>query len=341
MANGGHFDGCVGAIAAVELAQVLAEAEYANRHPVVVAIWAAEEMGIVGSRAFVGQLDDDDLALPAPGLASVHRAADDRGRPATPEGTVADGLRRIGGAPDRLGRARHGPGSLLAYVELHVEQGGVLDESGVQIGVVEGIVGVQQYDVTFEGEANHAGTTPMDRRRDPMLAAARLALAVNRIVRTEAGRQVGTVGRISAHPGAPNVIPGSVTMSVELRDLSSEKLNRFWGLVEREARTIASSEGVSVRFVPGASGRPALTDSRIRGLIEASATRLGFSTATLPSGAGHDAQALASICPMGMIFVPSVGGISHSPNELTDPTDIEHGAQVLLDTVVATDRGWP
>src|SRR5262249_13667995 len=154
---------------------------------------------------------------------------------------TADNIRRIGGDPVRLAEARHEKGSVAAYLELHIEQGGTLDAAGMPIGVVDGIVGIHHYEVTVRGFANHAGTTPMDRRRNALLAASGIVLAVDRIVRSVPGRQVGTVGRLVVRPGAPNVIPGEVSFTVELRDLETAKIESLWSQIESEARGIAVS----------------------------------------------------------------------------------------------------
>jgi N-carbamoyl-L-amino-acid hydrolase len=319
--EGGNYDGDVGSLSAIEVAQTLREKGYVPRHPLVVAIWCDEESGLTGSAGFVGN-------LPRERLASLG-----------PDGTtLADRIRRIGGDPDRLDEARHAKGSLAGYLELHIEQGGTLDEAGVPIGIVLGIVGIHEHEVTFTGLANHAGTTPMDRRHNALLAASELVLAADRIVRSVPGRQVGTVGRLSVRPGAPNVIPGEVKMSVELRDLDMEKIESLWKAIQAEAEAIAARREVSVSFATQPLAVAALTDPHFREVIAESAASLGLPTRSLPSGAGHDAQELARIAPMGMIFVPSVGGISHSPKELTRPEDVTNGANVLLQALLRLDR---
>ena len=214
------------------------------------------------------------------------------------------------------------------------------DTDGIDIGIVEGIVGIRWWDVTLEGVANHAGTTPMGRRHDALLAAARLVTAVNEVVTGVPGRQVGTVGRIAAEPGAPNVIPGRVVMSLEIRDLSMEKIDSLYEGIVEKARSIEAESGVRITFTPlDVTATAAPTDERIRSLVEESAKGLGLSHVRMPSGAGHDAQEIARIAPVGMIFVPSVDGISHSPKEYTRPEDVANGANVLLHTILRLDRG--
>ena len=320
--EGGNYDGDVGSLGAIEVAHTLTENRVVTRSPLEVVVFSNEEGGLVGSKAMIGELGSAELEV-------TSRSGK----------TIRDGIRYLGGDPERLASARRPRGAVAAYLELHIEQGGTLDEAGVDIGVVEGIVGIRDYEVTFEGFANHAGTTPMDRRRDALMAGSQLVLAVNRVVTSVPGRQVGTVGRIQAFPGAPNVVPGRVVMTVEIRDLSAEKIDMLARQVISEGERIATATGTSVTFHLFSENVPALTDPRVQGLIARAADGLGLSHRPLPSGAGHDAQDLARIAPAGMIFVPSVAGISHSPRELSRPRDIANGANVLLQTLLAIDAG--
>jgi len=321
--GGGNYDGDVGVIGAIEVAQILHERGIAMRHPLEVVSFTDEEGGLVGSRAMVGKLT-------AAALGVVSNSGM----------TVRDGIRHVGGDPDRLDDAIRRPGDIEAFVELHIEQGAILDEAGVDIGVVEGIVGIRQWDVTIEGFANHAGTTPMDKRRDAMVTAAEVTLAINRIASELPGRQVATVGRIEALPGAPNVIPGRVIMTLEIRDLDAGKIQQVFDLIAAEAGNIGERRGMPVRFEErDVASPPAPTDESVRRIIAAAAEASGLSSRLMPSGAGHDAQDLATIAPTGMIFVPSRDGISHSPKEFTSPADMASGATVLLQTVIAIDGG--
>lgn len=321
--NGGYYDGNVGSLGAIEVAQVLFENKVSTRHPLEVVIFANEEGGLIGSRGMIGELHE-------PALNVVTHSGK----------TVREGIRFIGGDTEKLHEAARKKGDIKAFLELHIEQGGILDERKINIGVVEGIVGINWWNVTVEGFANHAGTTPMNKRNDALLAAARFIVAVNNVVTSIPGRKVGTVGRISAEPGAPNVIPGNVTMSLELRDLSAEKILELFKKIQDEARVISLESGVRFSFSPiEPASIPAPTDERMRKLIAESAQELGLTSLLMPSGAGHDAQDMARIAPTGMIFVPSVGGISHSPKEFTKPEDIANGANVLLQTVLKIDQG--
>ena len=320
--GGGNFDGQVGSMGALEVATTLHEAGYENRHPLEVAVFTNEEGGKTGSRALAGEVEPFELDIET---ASGY--------------TIGEGLRRMGGDPERLSEVRREAGSLEAFLELHVEQGAVLHQDGIDIGVVEGIVGIIRWNVTVDGMTNHAGTTPMDRRADAMVGAARLVTSVHQIARSVEGRQVATVGRLRAEPGAPNVIPGRVTMSLEIRDVSMEGIERLFSLIEARAGELEAATGVTFAFERFYTSRAAPTDGRIRDLVERSVTELGLSSRRMPSGAGHDAQSIALLCPVGMIFVPSVDGISHAPEEHTDPGDVVNGANVLLRTLIALDAG--
>jgi beta-ureidopropionase / N-carbamoyl-L-amino-acid hydrolase len=319
--EGGNYDGDVGSLGAIEVAETLAENGVVTRHPLEVIVFQNEEGGLIGSRALTGDLTERELDL-------VSRSGK----------TIRDGIRFIGGDSDRVASVRRKSGDIAAYLELHIEQGGFLDAERIDVGIVEGIVGINWWDVTIEGFANHAGTTPMDRRRDAMLAAARLIDAVNRVVTSVPGRQVGTVGRIQALPGAPNVIPGKVVLSLELRDLDAAKIAMLYERIRAAARQIADASGTTFDFKEINVNVPAPTDPRVRTVIADGARELGLSTKLMPSGAGHDAQDMARLGPVGMIFVPSVGGISHSPREFSRPGDITNGANVLLGAVLGVDR---
>jgi N-carbamoyl-L-amino-acid hydrolase len=321
--GGGNYDGDVGVIGAIEVAQTLKEHGVRLKHPLEVVVFADEEGGTVGSFAMIGQLQPAALDL------MTHSGK-----------TIRDGIRAIGGDPDNIRKAQRMPFELTAYVELHIEQGAILDESDIDIGVVEGIVGIRWWDVTIEGFANHAGTTPMNRRRDALLSASEFALAVNRVATSMPGRQVATVGRIRAEPGAPNVIPGKVVLSLEIRDLDAEKMTRVYEAIHAEADKIAQARQTPFTFTQlKVSSEPAPTDPRLQRIIAKAATSLNLTSKVMPSGAGHDAQEISHIAPTGMIFVPSVGGISHAPKEFTSQQDMANGANVLLQTVLAIDRG--
>jgi N-carbamoyl-L-amino-acid hydrolase len=322
--GGGNFDGDLGSMAALEVVATLREQGLRTRHPLEVVIWAAEESnfgsGLHGSRMAVGQVEPGEWDRVQDGLRK------------------GDALRRIGGDPERIAEARRTAGSFHAYLELHVEQGGTLDRAGIPIGVVEGIVTIDDYDVTLRGFANHAGTTPMDARRDALVAASQLVLAVREIATGEPGRQVGTVGRLAVSPGAPNVVPGEVQLTVEFRDLSEATVTRLGEALKRRAAEIARQTATEIVVRASSRHEGARAHPEVQGAIEAAAARRGLRHTRLPSGAGHDAQMMARLGPMGMIFVPSVGGVSHSPRELTRFEDCARGADVLLGTILELDR---
>jgi N-carbamoyl-L-amino-acid hydrolase len=307
-------------MSAIEVAHTLQDRGITTRHPLQVVIWSNEEGLTLGSRAALGDLRPEELEVSYNGIRR------------------ADGVRKIGGDPARLAEARMAPGSFHCYLELHIEQGGTLDKAGIPIGVVEGIVSIDEYEVEIRGFANHAGTTPMPERRNALLAAAKLIEAVQEVVTREPGRQVGTVGHLEVYPNARNVIPGLVKHAIELRDLSPEKIARLGDEIQKRAQEIAQETDTEISMKLVEHDEPAVATPAIQSQIEAAAASLGLKTMRLPSGAGHDAQVVAKLGPMGMIFVPSVGGISHSPKEFTRWPDCANGANVLLHTVLAMDR---
>lgn len=317
---GGSYDGQVGSMGAIEVAQTIAENNVLLRHPLEVVIFQNEEGGTIGSAALARPLTEKDLSIVT-----------------NSKKTIREGIQFIGGDVNKLAANVRKKGDLAGYVELHIEQGGILHQEKINIGVVEGIVGVNWWEVTIDGFANHAGTTPMNQRKDALLAAAKYIDAVNRIVTSVPGRQVGTVGKIQALPGAFNIVPGKVATSLGLRDLDAAKVQMLYEKIQAEVRQIEAVTGTKFTFQKVTSSLPAPTDARFRRAIDESAKQLGFTTKVLPSGAGHDAQEIAHICPIGMIFIPSRDGISHSPREFSTPEDITNGANVLLHTLLKID----
>lgn len=323
--HGGNFDGDVGSLGALEVIRALNDRKVQTRHPLEVVVWTNEEggrfyAGLFGSSAAAGVMDAD-----------VGQRKDEAGE------KLGDWLARMGGDASRIQQARITPGNVAGYAELHIEQGAVLDEAKIPIGVVQGIVAISSRECTASGFANHAGTTPMNRRRDALAAAAKAALAVREEVRSEPGRQVGTVGRMKIEPGATNVIPGRVKFSVELRDLDAGKINRIGARVLERFEAIGKEENVQITCTPPDVEEPALTSPIFREVIQAASREAGLQTMELPSGAGHDAQNVARFAPVGMIFVPSRGGISHSPTEYSSPEQVANGAEVLYRTILRLD----
>jgi N-carbamoyl-L-amino-acid hydrolase len=323
--HGGNFDGDVGSLGAIEVIRALNEQKVKTRHPLEVVVWTNEEggrfyAGLFGSSAAAGIM-----------AADVGQRKDEAGE------NLSDWLRRMGGDASRIKEAKIAPGSVAGYVELHIEQGAVLDEANIPIGVVQGIVGISSRKCTATGFANHAGTTPMHRRKDALAAAARAVLAVREEVRAEPGRQVGTVGWMKIEPAATNVIPGRVTFPVELRDLDAEKIERMAARILERFAAIGKEENVQISCTAPDLEEPALTAPAFRDAIRASAKEAGLNTMDLPSGAGHDAQNVARFAPVGMIFVPSRAGISHSPLEYSSPEQAANGAEVLYRAILRLD----
>ena len=262
--NGGNFDGDLGSLSAIEVIEALNEARVATRRPLEVVVWSNEEgyafnNGLVGSRAAAGRLDAGELDGVWNGMKK------------------SEAIRRIGGAPERIAEARRASGSFACYLELHIEQGGTLERAGIPIGVVEGIVAIDRYDVEVRGFANHAGTTPMPERQDALLAASYLTIAVNEIVRHDPGRQVGTVGQLDVTPNAPNIVPGLVRLVIELRDLSAAKIAGLGEQIRTRAREIAAQTGTEITLRPAAHHDAALATPEVQKSIEAACAGLGLS----------------------------------------------------------------
>jgi len=322
--NGGNFDGDLGSFSALSAIEALDRAGVRTRHPLEMVVWAHEEgfafgHGLACSSIAAGDFSPSDLEKTWNGM------------------TRADAIRKIGGNPDRIREAVRPKGSHHCYLELHIEQGANLERASTSIGIVEGIVALNGYDVTITGVANHAGTTRIDDRHDAMLAAAHLTVAVRDAVTRTPGRQVGTVGHLEVTPNSPNVIPGLVKMSIDLRDLSSEKLVTLMDDIRARAREIAANTKTTIDFAQTQKSAPATADADVQRAVGRAADALRLTSMRLPSGAGHDAQEMALLGPMGMIFVPSIGGISHSPKELTHWDDCARGADVLLQTILQVD----
>ena len=319
--DGGNFDGPLGSFGAIEVARSLREQNVRLRHPLEVVVWTNEEGGTVGSRSAIGHITPADLD-------KIARSGK----------TIREGINIVGGNVAKLSEAERKKGDLACYMELHIEQGGLLEKAGLQIGVVEGIVGLRWFEVTITGFANHAGTTPMDQRQDAMLAAAKFAVAVNDAVRSVPGRTVATIGRMVVSPNTTNVIPGQVVLTVDLRDLDAAKITHFTERFSQLGREIGTATKTTFDIKQNVDTAPAISDPQVMAWIDGAAATLGFTRQRMPSGAGHDAQEMSRIAPMAMIFVPSVGGISHSPKEFTKPEDVANGADVLLNAVIAADK---
>ena len=315
--TGGRFDGNLGVLAGLEVLETLAQHGVGTPRGVTVAFFTDEEGArfppdMLGSLVYVGGMGVED-ALDV-------RAVDDDAR-------LGDELARIGYAGPLPVPAASFP---HAYVELHIEQGPILEDSGITIGVVEGVQGISWTELTLTGQSAHAGTTPMRLRRDPMVVAARITAFARELSAELGGDQVATVGRLDVHPNLVNVVPAAVTMTVDLRNTDEDALQEAERRLARAVDELATAEGVTVATRSLARFEPVAFDDRMIDAVERAATELGHSTRRMPSGAGHDAQMLARVCPTAMIFTPSVNGLSHNIAEHTEPADVEAGANTLL-----------
>jgi N-carbamoyl-L-amino-acid hydrolase len=322
--HGGRYDGALGVVAALHVLLAL------QGHDLPLTLEAIdftdEEgtlVGLLGSEALTGVLSDEVLRNPRGG-----------------RDALLAGLERAGLREEQLHEARRDPATLAGYVELHIEQGPGLERAGAQIGIVTGIVGARSFTLDFRGDARHAGTTPMDARRDAGLAAAVFAAAANTLVVRDFPGCVATIGDMRFHPGAFNIVPGSVRVSLEFRALELEQLDALEIALLDEARAAAAQHALGVDVTPVGHWEPTALDAGVRDAIETAADGLGLVSLELPSGAGHDAQALAGITPSGMIFVPSTGGISHNPSEHTEWQDCVNGANTLLRTALELCRSY-
>jgi N-carbamoyl-L-amino-acid hydrolase len=322
--NGGRFDGALGVVAALEVLQVVKEAGFSlGAH--LEAVDLTDEEGhfanFLGSLGMTGMLDAGHIENPRGGRERFRRALEDAGMD---EGTLLS--------------AGRDPRSLAGYLELHIEQGPRLAEHGDDIGIVTNIVGIRSFKIRFLGRADHAGTTPMDRRLDATLGASAFSLAVRERVMSEYPRAVATVGNMVFEPGVFNVVPRSVVLSMEFRAEDETALDAMETELMRLARAEAGRFGLGLDVQMLDSSPPASMNAGVQEAIGEAAEMLGLRYTFLHSGAGHDAQCLAPICPTGMIFVPSVSGFSHSAKELTSWQDCVNGANTLLQAALLLAR---
>lgn len=320
--GGGDFDGPLGVLGGIEVLQTMEEEGIETEHAVEVVAFTDEEgarfsLGMIGSRALAGTLSREDL-----------RHEDREGV------SIAEAMREAGLDPTRVGEAARPAGALAAYLELHIEQGKVLEGEGLPVGVVTGIAGPVWLRLSFAGEAGHAGTTPMGYRRDALAAAAEVV----RIVEEEAsatGSTVGTVGQAEARPGGINIIPGRADISLDLRDIDESVRDEVEGRIRERAGEACERRGIGLEFGELQRLPPAPCSEEIRSTIAAACEQEGIRPYSLPSGAGHDGMHVAGLCPMGLVFVRSRGGISHNPKEWSSREDCEAGCKVLYSTVLA------
>jgi N-carbamoyl-L-amino-acid hydrolase len=317
--TGGRYDGTVGVLAGLEVVRALDDAGLRTRRPLAVAFFTDEEGSrfapdMLGSLVYAGGMPLED----ALDVVAIDGAV------------LGDELERIGWAGDAAvpGPVPH------AHVELHVEQGPLLEEQGVTIGAVTGVQGISWQELTLTGQSNHAGTTPMRLRRDAAYVAAEITTSVRRLAQEMGGDQVGTVGRVDLHPDLVNVVAARATMTVDLRNTDDALLAEAERRLHAHVTELAAAEGVEVSWRRLARFEPVAFAAEVVDLVERTAEKRGLSVMRLPSGAGHDAQMLARVCPTGMVFVPSRGGVSHNPAEFTEPEHLAAGAQVLAEVLV-------
>ncbi len=326
--QGGKFDGPVGVVGALEAVRTLKENNVVLACPVEVVCFVGEESSrfgysTLGSSLVAGEVQSDDLA----------NAVDAHGT------KLEDILSSLGIYRDNLATLKRDPATLKAYLELHIEQGPILEAKNKRIGVVTAIAAPTRFKVVLTGQADHSGTTPMEMRRDALVAAAHLISYIEEVCREyaqmEKGRVVGTVGAMKIEPGVINAIPGKAELSVDIRSISAEAKAHVADLVRKRAQEIGGQRDIAVQILPIRDEPPVALDDRLLHLIKKRCEANEIAYQIMPSGAGHDAMQMAKITRAGMIFVPSKRGISHSPSEWTEPEDIALGAQLLLETIMS------
>ena len=319
---GGRYDGVLGVLAGIEVVKTLKEQGIVLNHAIEVIVFTDEEISVIGCKAMAGNVAQD----PTP-----YQRSDGR--------SIQDCLAQIHGDWEAIDTAVRQPGEIAAFVELHVEQGGVLENLQTQIGVVTGVVGQYRFAVQILGRANHAGTTPMTMRQDALVAAAQVVLAIHRLGMTP-GDQVATVGYLAVTPNAANTVPSQVDLRIDLRDLSQSHLEALVSQLKTDLEAIAADTGTKISLTQILHILPTPAAPTIQAAIVQVCQDLGYSHTHLPSRAGHDAQEIGRFAPMGMIFVPSLGGISHSAAEYTSPEQCTQGANVLLQTFLRLDQSF-
>lgn len=325
--QGGKFDGPVGVIGALEAVRTLKENKVALKSPVEVVCFVGEESSrfgysTLGSSLVAGELKVDDLA----------NAVDAHGT------KLEDVLSSLGIYRGNLAALKRDPATLKAYLELHIEQGPILEAKKKKIGVVTAIAAPTRFKIVLTGQADHSGTTPMEMRKDALVAAAEIITTVEEVCSKFAdmsqGRVVGTVGALKIEPGVINAVPGKAELSVDIRSITAEAKDRAAGIVKRQAEEIAKKRRIEIEILPIRQELPVALDERLIQLIKSECESEGIPHEVMPSGAGHDAMQMAKITRAGMIFIPSTKGISHNPMEWTDPEDICLGTQLLLQTMM-------
>ncbi|MBT2727761.1 Zn-dependent hydrolase [Bacillus sp. ISL-75] len=319
--NGGNFDGPLGVLAAVEALQVMNEQNIETEHPIEVIAFTDEEgarfsFGMIGSRGIAGTLTQEELLNK------------DKQGTSIAEAFIATGLE-----PKEIGKAARKPEDVKAYIELHIEQGKVLEGQNLSTGIVSGLAGPLWLKFILEGEVGHAGATPMSIRHDALTTAARVMLVIEAEA-AKTGTTVGTVGQVQVQPGGINIIPGRVEFSLDLRDISEVVRDEVEQNIREQARQICEAQGVKLTIDDLQRVAPAPCSVIVKNAARDAFEKLGLESYYLPSGAGHDGMQLLDLCPMGMIFIRSKNGISHDPAEWSSKEDCADGANVLYHTVL-------
>ena len=325
--HGGKYDGPVGVIGALEAVRTIRENKITLRAPLEVVCFIGEEssrfgFSTLGSSLVAGEVHPKDLT----------NAVDAQGT------KLADVLSSLGISPRNLSRLARDPKSMKAYLELHIEQGPILEAKAKRIGLVTSIAAPSRFKVIFTGQADHSGTTPMEMRKDALVAAAQLIEYVEKICRKfssmEKGRVVGTVGAMKIEPGVINAVPGRAELSIDIRSTSAPAKDKVARLVKQRGAAIARDRGIAIEVLNIRAEEPVPLDKRLLRITRQLCDEKAIDYEIMPSGAGHDAMQMAKITPAGMIFIPSRRGISHNPLEWTDPDDIALGAQLLMETMI-------
>ena len=319
--NGGRFDGSLGVLCALEALQTIQDAQLALPFHLEVISFTDEEgafLGTFGSRIFVGELTQQHLQ-------SLRQ---------TPEQLDA-GLERLGLTRSGLLSAQRPPQELVGFIEVHIEQGTRLEDAGLDIGIVTAIVGIRSFWLRFSGQAAHAGTMPMDQRRDALWGASEFVRKARAMVMERFSPGVMNCGQIHVSPGSFNIVPGEARLALEFRHSTLEKMDEMETALLDLAAKIAGAQQLQLEAEPLASSFPSRMDERMMQMVEKASDRVGLKHIRLPSLAGHDARSLIQITPTALFFVPSVAGISHNPRELTHDVDAVNGANVLLHTLLA------
>jgi beta-ureidopropionase / N-carbamoyl-L-amino-acid hydrolase len=326
--NGGNLDGTLGFVAAMETVRSLNEEGRITRHPITVAVFAAEEAvrfadTCMGSKLITSQME----------RAELDQLKDAQGT------TPAQAMREIGLDPDRIDEIRWDPASIAAYLEIHIEQGLVLEKLGKKVGVVTAIAAATRYKVILEGSADHSGATPMGARKDALAAAAEIVLGVERIASEEAGpTTVGTVGILKVKPGAMTVIPGWAELGIDIRDTVPEDKRTASTKTEAMIREVCERRNIGLTLEQLIDHAPAKMDDTVQASMRGAAEELGHDYHVMPSAAGHDARIMAFVTRAGLLFVPSRDGISHSPKEYTAPEDVLAGIEVMAEATRQLDE---